>query len=164
VSIRQIAETVRGLVGDVEIEHTPGRAGDFNGGADISGARAASELGWHPDTQFRDGVARYIAWHERQSELSGSGRATPSMRERVTTSRVALALDRAWDRMRVAVMLVALLLGIAIHTITASTSDALKDISHHRTTLILIAVVIVSTLAAARVRRSDRAGQGDTAG
>ena len=30
VSIRQIADTVRSLVGDVEIEHTPGRAGDFS--------------------------------------------------------------------------------------------------------------------------------------
>jgi UDP-glucose 4-epimerase len=66
VSIRQIADTVRSLVGDVEIEHTPGRAGDFNSGAEISGERAARELGWHPETDFREGVSRYIAWQRRQ--------------------------------------------------------------------------------------------------
>jgi UDP-glucose 4-epimerase len=67
ISIREIAETVRVLVGDVEIEHAPGRAGDFKGGAEISGERAALELGWHPETQFSDGVARYLAWHRRES-------------------------------------------------------------------------------------------------
>src|SRR3954470_17698429 len=45
VSIRQIAEVVRELVGDVEIVHTEGRKGDF-AGAEVCGARAADELGW----------------------------------------------------------------------------------------------------------------------
>jgi UDP-glucose 4-epimerase len=66
VSIRQIADTVRSLVGDVDIEHTRGRAGDYSGGAEISGERAARELGWHPETGFREGVSRYIAWQRRQ--------------------------------------------------------------------------------------------------
>jgi UDP-glucose 4-epimerase len=69
VSIREIADTVRSLVGDVDIEHTPGRAGDFNSGAEISGERATRELGWHPETDFREGVSRYIAWHRRQDAL-----------------------------------------------------------------------------------------------
>ena len=69
VSIREIADTVRELVGDVEIVHTAGRAGDFKGGADISGERAARELGWYPETDFRAGVAKYIAWQRRQSML-----------------------------------------------------------------------------------------------
>ncbi|HKR99751.1 MAG TPA: NAD-dependent epimerase/dehydratase family protein, partial [Candidatus Dormibacteraeota bacterium] len=49
VSIRQIAATVSELVGDVEIEHTAGRPADFIGRAEISGARAAQELGWRPE-------------------------------------------------------------------------------------------------------------------
>jgi len=69
VSIRQIADTVRSLVGDVEIEHTPGRAGDFNGGAEISGERAARELGWRAETDFRAGVSKYLAWQRRQDLL-----------------------------------------------------------------------------------------------
>jgi UDP-glucose 4-epimerase len=74
VSIRQIADTVRSLVGDVDIEHTPGRAGDYSGGAEISGERAARELGWHPETGFREGVSRYIAWQRRQD----AARARPA--------------------------------------------------------------------------------------
>ena len=69
VSIREIAHTVRELVGDVDVVHTEGRAGDFSGGAEISGTRALRELGWHPETAFRDGVAKYIAWHRRQEAL-----------------------------------------------------------------------------------------------
>src|SRR3954447_21272358 len=49
VTVREIAETVRGLVGDVEIRHSPGRTGDF-AGAPVSGERAAAELGWRPET------------------------------------------------------------------------------------------------------------------
>jgi UDP-glucose 4-epimerase len=76
VSIRQIADTVRELVGDVEIEHTPGRAGDFNSGAEISGERALRELRWHAETDFRAGVSKYIAWQRRQDLLPA-----PSVRE-----------------------------------------------------------------------------------
>lgn len=77
VSIRQIADTVRSLVGDVEIEHTPGRAGDFSGGAEISGERARRELGWHAETDFRDGVAKYIAWQRRQDLLPSTAAREP---------------------------------------------------------------------------------------
>ena len=77
VSIRQIADTVRSLVGDVEIEHTPGRAGDFSGGAEISGERAARELGWHPETEFRAGVSKYIAWQRRQDLLPAERAGAP---------------------------------------------------------------------------------------
>jgi hypothetical protein len=49
-------------VGDVEIVHTPGRAGDF-AGAPVSGERAAAELGWHAATPFAEGVRRYVDWH-----------------------------------------------------------------------------------------------------
>jgi UDP-glucose 4-epimerase len=60
-SVRSIARTVRDVVGDVPIVHIEGRAGDLRGG-NISGERAARELGWEPTTAFADGVRRYVDW------------------------------------------------------------------------------------------------------
>jgi UDP-glucose 4-epimerase len=67
VSIKQIAETVRSVLGDVEIVHTEGRAGDF-AGVEVSGARAADELDWRPETPFAEGVRRYVAWHREAAD------------------------------------------------------------------------------------------------
>jgi UDP-glucose 4-epimerase len=60
-SVRAIARAIRDVVGDVPIEHIEGRAGDLRGG-NISGARAASELGWEPWTTFDEGIRRYVEW------------------------------------------------------------------------------------------------------
>ncbi len=60
-SVRAIARTIRDIVGDVNIVHVEGRAGDLRGG-NVSGARAAAELGWEPTTSFEDGVRRYVDW------------------------------------------------------------------------------------------------------
>ena len=65
VTIRQIAETVRELIGNVEIVHTPARPGDF-GGKVVSSERARRELGWSASTPFSEGVRRYIQWREDQ--------------------------------------------------------------------------------------------------
>ena len=65
VTVAEVAETVRDLVGDVEITGVAGRAADF-GGAPVSGARAQQELGWSPSTPFREGVRRYVEWHRAQ--------------------------------------------------------------------------------------------------
>ena len=59
VTIREIAETVRELVADVEIVHMDSRPSDLRPVA-ISGARAANELGWTPTTTFAEGVRRYV--------------------------------------------------------------------------------------------------------
>jgi UDP-glucose 4-epimerase len=61
VSIRELAETVQELVGDVDIVYTPGRNGDFDG-AEISSGRAERELGWKASTPLREGVRRYMTW------------------------------------------------------------------------------------------------------
>jgi UDP-glucose 4-epimerase len=60
-SVRAIARTIRDIVGDVKIVHVEGRAGDLRGG-NISGDRAARELGWEPTTSFEEGVRRYVDW------------------------------------------------------------------------------------------------------
>jgi nucleoside-diphosphate-sugar epimerase/UDP-N-acetylglucosamine:LPS N-acetylglucosamine transferase len=60
-SVREIAETVRAIVGDVEIVNAPARAGDF-GGKRVCSERAERELGWKARVTFAEGVRRYVEW------------------------------------------------------------------------------------------------------
>jgi UDP-glucose 4-epimerase len=69
VTIKQIAETIKELMGDVEIVHTPARPGDF-GGKIVSSARAERELGWTAATPFSVGVRKYIEWRHEQARLA----------------------------------------------------------------------------------------------
>ena len=69
VSIKQIAETVQELVGNVEIVHTPARPGDF-GGKVVCSERAHRELGWTAATPFHEGVRRYIAWRRERAAVA----------------------------------------------------------------------------------------------
>jgi UDP-glucose 4-epimerase len=74
VSIKQIAETVRDLVGDVTIEHTPARPGDF-GGKVVCSRRAREELGWRAATPFYEGVRRYVKWRREQEAAAAEREA-----------------------------------------------------------------------------------------
>jgi UDP-glucose 4-epimerase len=65
VTVRGIADAVGDLLGGVDIVHTRARAADF-AGAEVSGARAAAELGWRPATSFAEGLRRYVDWHCRE--------------------------------------------------------------------------------------------------
>jgi hypothetical protein len=67
VTIRQVADAVAENVGDAEIVHVAGRAADFRG-VEVRGERATRELDWRASTPFSEGVARYVAWHRRESE------------------------------------------------------------------------------------------------
>ena len=67
VTIKQIAETVRRLAGNVSIEYVEGRRGDFSG-KEISSERARRELNWEPKIGFEEGVRRYIAWYKERAE------------------------------------------------------------------------------------------------
>ncbi len=69
VTIKQIAETVKELIGNVEIVHTPARPGDF-GGKIVCSERAKRELGWAAATPFSEGVRRYVQWRRDQAALA----------------------------------------------------------------------------------------------
>jgi UDP-glucose 4-epimerase len=61
VSVREIADTVRSLVGDTAIEHVPARNADYSG-VSVSNTLAKELLDWSPVTSFADGVQRYLDW------------------------------------------------------------------------------------------------------
>ncbi len=76
-SIRQIAETIREILGSVEIKYVEARPGDFSG-KEVSSERAQRELGWEATTPFKEGVRRYIEWYKVRRE----GRELMDRRER----------------------------------------------------------------------------------
>ena len=63
VTIRQIAEAIQRIIGDVKIEYGPARPGDFSG-KEVSSELAKRELGWEPKVPFEVGVRRYVAWYK----------------------------------------------------------------------------------------------------
>jgi UDP-glucose 4-epimerase len=91
-TVREIAETVREIVGDVEIRHAPGRHGDF-AGAPVCGERAAQELGWRATTPFAEGVRRYVEWH---LAAVGSAQVARSVRYGLATLLRRGALAFGW--------------------------------------------------------------------
>lgn len=72
VTIRQIAEGIQKVLGNVRIEHVPGRAGDFSG-KEISSRLAREELGWEPRIGFEEGLQRYIVWYQEQLAREAGG-------------------------------------------------------------------------------------------
>ncbi len=62
VSIRRIAETVRDLVGNVEVRFGPPRPGDLKARV-VSTDRAHEELGWIPRVSFGEGMRQTLAWY-----------------------------------------------------------------------------------------------------
>ena len=154
VTIREIAERVRDEVGDVELVLTEGRAGDFRG-AEVSGARAAAELGWTAATPFAEGLRRYVAWHreayENESEPVTAiqpARSAPALR-RLPVRRIAR--DVALVLVGAVAALLAALAGSAL-------LDGTDDVSHYARqhlfwTVVLLGVVAVSTARAVGARR-----------
>ena len=63
ISIRQIAETIQKIIGNVKIEYIPSRPGDFSG-KDVSSRLAREELGWEATTPFEVGVQKYVEWYK----------------------------------------------------------------------------------------------------
>ncbi len=67
VTIKQIAETVKKIIGDVKIEYIAVRPGDFSG-KEVSSALAKEELGWEPKVNFEEGIRRYINWFKQREQ------------------------------------------------------------------------------------------------
>ncbi|MBI2855209.1 MAG: NAD-dependent epimerase/dehydratase family protein [Chloroflexi bacterium] len=63
VTIKELAETVKKLIGNVTIEYKEARPGDY-GGATVSSARVEQELGWKPKVDLEEGLRRYIEWYK----------------------------------------------------------------------------------------------------
>jgi UDP-glucose 4-epimerase len=75
VSIRRVAETVRGLVNPLlAIEFVESRPGDY-AGREVSADKAARLLGWEARTSFEDGMRRYADWWLADNE-AGTERAS----------------------------------------------------------------------------------------
>ena len=70
VSVREIADTVRDLVGPVPVEHVPARTADYQG-VTISNQRAKELLDWSPETSFSVGVRRYLDWLRAGGDTEG---------------------------------------------------------------------------------------------
>ena len=142
-TIREIAETVRELVGDVEIVHGPGRSGDF-AGAPVSGARAMAELGWRPSTPFREGVRRCVEW-QRDTQSA----ALPARREAIaaTARRAALVVGTAATarrRLQLALWTVAV---FALAVLLAPWPHAVDHLGHAHPVALVLAAVTAATSA-----------------
>ena len=62
VTIRDIAETIRKLLGGhAEIQYLPARPGDY-AGKEVSAEKARVELGWQPVVDFGEGMRNTVAW------------------------------------------------------------------------------------------------------
>jgi UDP-glucose 4-epimerase len=69
ISIRQLAETVRDLVGDVEVTFGPSRPGDYRARI-VRSDRARDELGWRTQHTFEEGLRKTLAWYREQQDRS----------------------------------------------------------------------------------------------
>jgi UDP-glucose 4-epimerase len=69
VSVREIADTVRGLIRQVPVRHVPARTADYQG-VSVSNRAAKELLDWSPDTSFAGGVRHYLDW---LAEAGGPG-------------------------------------------------------------------------------------------
>ncbi|MDY6966236.1 MAG: NAD-dependent epimerase/dehydratase family protein [Halobacteriota archaeon] len=65
ISVNEVAETVKRLVGDVKIEYKDGRPGDFNG-KNVSLDKTKKDLEWEPKVDFEEGVKRYFEWYKKE--------------------------------------------------------------------------------------------------
>lgn len=75
ISVLEVAEAVRGLVGShVSIEHVPARPGDYAGKL-VSQEKTARIMGWEDTTSFEEGLRRTFEWY-RTAHAGGDGYAS----------------------------------------------------------------------------------------
>jgi UDP-glucose 4-epimerase len=75
VTVREVAERVRELVGGaVTVEHTPGRPGDYSG-KQVSQKKTSSLMGWRATTSFELGLRQTFDWY--RATYAEPGSSTP---------------------------------------------------------------------------------------
>jgi UDP-glucose 4-epimerase len=155
VSIRELAETVGDLVGDVEIVTTPGRTGDF-GGAEISSERAQRELGWRASTPLAEGVGRYMDWLRAEEAREAVPVREPVAAESgrpewwpLNSTRTATALACA--------------IGVLIPTLLARRMDEFDPAQVHAVTLTTLVAILISLSTLSTGRRLDWRPTGEAA-
>ena len=70
ITVKEVAGTVKKLIGDVKIEYKEERPNDFEGKV-VSAEKAKKELGWKPKVDLEEGIRRYIEWYKEQSVIRG---------------------------------------------------------------------------------------------
>lgn len=63
ITVKEVAETVKKLIGNVDIEYKEERPGDYVGNV-VSNEKARRELEWEPTVDFEEGVRKYIEWYK----------------------------------------------------------------------------------------------------
>jgi UDP-glucose 4-epimerase len=61
ITIREIANTICKVIGNVEIKFVEARPGDFKG-KNVSIRKAMDELNWRPKIDLEEGIRRYVNW------------------------------------------------------------------------------------------------------
>lgn len=59
VTLNQIAEELKEILGDISVKHEPARPHDFEGSV-TSIDKAKKLLNWLPETQFEEGLRKYV--------------------------------------------------------------------------------------------------------
>lgn len=67
ISVKEVAETIQKILGEVKIEYKPPRPGDYRGKV-VSADKAERDLKWEPVVKFEEGMRRYIDWY-REAEM-----------------------------------------------------------------------------------------------
>jgi UDP-glucose 4-epimerase len=145
-SVRDIAEAVRAVVGDIEITHVEGRSGDF-AGVRVSGERAARELGWRAQTPFAEGVSRYVAWHRAQlaDAAPPPAPAAPAQRPAERQTGLRLTLQRTGG-------LVGGVVALLVYAFVLKAAGLPSDDEHSVLVVAVLAVASTVSIASALAR------------
>jgi len=63
ITIKEVAEAIKSILGNVKIVHKEAREGDYKGKT-VSSEKAKRDLGWEPKTDFLEGMKKYINWYK----------------------------------------------------------------------------------------------------
>ncbi len=67
ITVKEVAETVKKLVGNIKIEYKEARLEDYTGKTAFND-ESKKDLGWWPKIDFGEGVRRYIEWYKTAYE------------------------------------------------------------------------------------------------